>query len=260
MWNEVSAHLYKHTKIAVKWPGEAAHIFIYPLMTILSMGILAYFVVSQGAPAEAFTFVFVGVVAWNVYEMAERTMSYGVMVDIFNDCLKHSFVGRSGLRHFIPGNMLYGIIGSVIGLLMAIAAGLFLFGFNLMAGGLFLVANLTFIFIFGTGMGMLLNGIMLSRGARYMALVWSMPGLVMLFSGVFYPPEILPPGIFHISMAMPSTHSITSIRAAIFGMQAGAWGEFLTGALGSVIFFVLGGFIFRLGMKKGKENGTITKY
>jgi ABC-2 type transport system permease protein len=260
MWNEVSAHLYKQLKIARKWPGEMASLMVYPLITILSLGITAYFVVTQGAPPEAFTFIFVGVVAWNVYEMAERTMAYGVMMDVWNSCLKHSFAANPGLSHFVAGNMLYGLMGSGIGIALAIAGGLWLFGFSLLAGGAFLWASLGTLFLFGAGMGMAINGVLLARGMKFTTLIWVIPGVVMLFSGVYYPVSILPSPVREASYLMPSTYSIASLRYALGGQEGVALQALGMGLAISLASFALGGLAFRHGLRKGRENGVITKY
>jgi ABC-2 type transport system permease protein len=260
MWNEASAYLYKHIKIAMRWPGELVHLLVHPLISILSIGILAFFVITQGAPVETLLFAFVGVVTWNVFECSERITGYGIMVDIFNGCMKHSFTGRTGIWSFIVGNGLYAVISAITGFIIALLAGLFLFGFNLLNGGLYLLANLAFVFIFGVGVGLMLNSLIVSRGAKIMALVWILPGLTMIFSGVFYPPEILPPVVQEISLSLPATHSLVSLRAAFNGLFDVAFYEMLIGGVMSLAAFAIGVVSFRYGIMKGKENGVITKY
>jgi hypothetical protein len=115
MWTEASAQLYKLLKIATRWPGEAAELLIYPLVTILSLGILAYFIITQGAPVETLLFVFVGVVSWSVFEGSQRVASYGIMVDIFDDSMKHTFAGWQGVGHYVLGVMSYGLFASALG-------------------------------------------------------------------------------------------------------------------------------------------------
>ena len=260
MWEEISAHLYKHLKIARRWPGELAHLFVYPTISLLSLGILAFFLIMNGAPLSAMMFVFVGVLMWNVYDMAQRIMSYGITLDIWNECLRHSFVGASRIRHFIIGNLIYGAIGAVIGLVIVAIAGIFVFGFDIFSGGIFLAANMAFVFVFGAGIGMMIDALMLTRGSKYMAVIWIIPGIIMILSGVYYPPELLPPGVFEVSMALPSTHCISSLRAAVLGAGGSAMAEFLTGSVLAAVYFIAGGILFRLGLKKGRENGVITKY
>lgn len=260
MFEEMTAHLYKQMKIAQKWPGELAHVFVYPTISIVSLGILAYFMVSQGAPLEAMTFIFVGVLMWNFYEMGERTMSYGITLDIWNESLKHTFAGMTRLRHFVAGNMLYGSVGAIIGFLILGFAGIFAFGFNIFEGGMFLFGNLISIYLFATGVGMMINGLMATKGSKYMAIIWIIPGLVMVFSGVYYPAELLPGGAYQVSLGLPSTHAISSLRSAFGGLDTLAFTEFLLGLGMSVAYFIAGGLLFNLGIKRGRNNGVLTKY
>lgn len=260
MWNEISAHLYKQMKIAQKWPGELAHLFVYPTIGLLSLGILAFFLVLNGAPVSSMLFVFVGVLMWNVYDMAQRTMSYGVTLDVWNESLKHSFVGASRVRHFIIGNMIYGAIGALIVLAIIGAAGLFMFDFNIFAGGIYLMLNMAFLFLFGSGIGLMINSLMVSKGSRYMAIIWIIPGMIMIFSGVYYPVELLPMGVMQFSMLMPSTHNIISLRSAMMGLEGLAMTELWIGGALAIAYFLAGGLLFKYGLKKGRVTGTITKY
>lgn len=260
MITEISAHLYKHIKIAQKWPGELAHLFIYPSISLLSLGILAFFLVLNGAPLESMVFVFVGVLMWNVYDMAQRTMNYGITEDIWNESLKHSFVGASRLWHFITGNVLYGSIGAVIGLVIVGLVGLYAFGFNIFAGGLFLAANMATIFIFGAGAGMMVNALMMVKGSKYMAIIWILPGVIMVLSGIYYPAELFPSGVYELSTLLPSTHAINSLRAAIGGSGALAMSEFLVSGALAAVFFVAGGLLFSYGLKRSRTTGVLTKY
>ncbi|MFQ5648034.1 MAG: ABC transporter permease, partial [Candidatus Aenigmatarchaeota archaeon] len=187
-------------------------------------------------------------------------MSYGITLDIWNESLRHSFVGASRLRHFITGNLIYGAIGALVTLAIIAAAGIFAFGFDIFSGGLFLAANMVFVFIFGAGIGMMIDALMVTKGSKYMAIIWIIPGLIMILSGVYYPAEMLPAGAFEFSMALPSTHCISSLRAAISGMGSIAYSEFLIGAGLAVVFFLAGGLLFKHGLKKSRESGVITKY
>ena len=79
----------------------------------------------------------------------------------------------------------------------------------------------------------------------------------MVFSGVYYPPEVLPPIAFEVSMAIPSTHIVASLRAFLLGGGVDmAVHEFLIGGALALVVFLIGANVFRVAVKKGKENGT----
>jgi len=259
MWEEVSAHIYKHMKIMAKRPGELAWIFVYPFISFLSVGILAFFLISEGAPLDSMMFVFVGVIVWNLYGLTQRAVTYGITFDIWSASLKHSFIGKSSIRHFVVGNALFGLTSSMATAVLIGIVGYFVFGFNLLVAGFFLV-NLFFVFIFATAIGLVINGLMLAKGDKYMSLIWMGTGIIMIFSGIYYPVSILPVPMQAISNAIPVSHSLASLRASLGFGQSLAVNSLVTGAALSLVYLAIGAWIFRLGLKRGRTSGMITKY
>lgn len=259
MLEEASAHFYKHYKIMSRRAGEVAWIAIHPLISILSLGILAYFVSKGGAGPETMLFIFAGVIVWNIYDVSQRATSYGVTLDIWSDCLKHTFTGSSSFTGFVVGNAFYGLFSSILVMIITGMLAAVLFGFNIFLAGFYL-ANLLFVFIFATGLALVINSLMVTKGDKYMSLIWILTGVIMIFSGVYYPIEILPGPIQAVSLAVPTTHSIISLRAALGFSPGLANPELAIGAVLSVAYFVLGALIFRWSIRRSRVTGVITRY
>lgn len=259
MWEEISAHVYKHMKIMSKRPGELAWIIVYPFVSVLSIGILAFFLITKGAPTDSIMFVFVGIVIWNLYTISQRGITYGITFDVWSNSLKHAFIARSSAFHFIAGNAMFGLLSSLATVVLVGIVGMLVFGFNIFAAGLFLV-NLLFIFLFATAIGLLVNGLMLTKGEKYMSLIWMGPGIVMIFSGIYYPISILPDAMQAVSNVIPLTHLLTSLRAS-FGFSPGlAVPSLVTGALLALAYLAVGALVFRASLQRGRMSGVITKY
>ncbi len=259
MLEEASAHFYKQFKIMSRRMGEIAWIAIHPLIFILSLGILAYFVSEGGAGPETMLFVFAGVIVWNIYDVSQRATSFGITLDIWADSLKHTFTGSSSLAGFIVGNASYGLFSSVLVLMITGILAVILFGFNIFLAGFYLI-NLFFVFIFATGLALVINSLMVTKGDKYMSLIWILTGIIMIFSGVYYPIDILPGPVQAVSLAVPTTHSIMSLRAALGFSPGLANPELAIGAILSVAYFALGVLVFRWAIKRSKVTGVITRY
>lgn len=259
MFEEISAFFYKHRKIAARRPAEMSVVVIDPLIGLMSVGLLIYFTVQNGAPVSSMMFVFVGVVAWNFYDLTQRAVTYGITFDIWSASLKHSFSAKAKVWHFIVGNSAYGLLNSVLAFLLISVVGVFAFGFNIFSGGIFLV-NLFSIFLFAVSMGLIIDSLMVSKGEKYMALIWMMAGVVMIFSGVYYPASILPVPVKEITQLIPATHSIASMRAGFGYSVESGFAEFALGLGLSIVYLAIGIILFKNGLKKGYENGIITRY
>ncbi len=259
MLEEVSAYVYKHRKFARRRPAELSIMIVDPLVALLSVGILVYFTVQNGAPASSLMSAFIGVVAWTFFELTQRSVTFGITFDIWSNSLKHSFSTTTKVWHLIAGNSIYGLLNSLAAFLIVVTVGFFAFNFNIFAGGIYL-ANLISIFFFAVASGLIIDSLMVSKGEKYMALVWMVTGIVMIFSGVYYPASILPSPVKEISQLLPSTHSIASMRAGFgYSVESGL-AEFALGLGLSIIYLAIGLFMFKRGLKKGYENGTITHY
>jgi ABC-2 type transport system permease protein len=259
MLEEAGAHFYKQWKIMSRRVGEMAWIAIYPLISILSLGIFAFFVTTRGSPPETMLFILVGVIVWDIYSVAERATSYGITLDLWSYCLKHTFTGSSSFSGFVLGNSAFGFLSSSLVFLVMSALGIVIFGFNIFSAGLFL-GNLFFVFLFATSFGLLINSLMITKGYRYMSLIWITPGVIMIFSGIYYPIEILPSIVQAVSLALPTTHSLISLRSALGFSPGLALPGFLAGAALSVACFAVSLLVFRWAINRSKVTGMLTRY
>lgn len=259
MFEKISSFYYRQQIILKRRPGELAMILIHPFIALISLGILASFVISGGAHPSSMMFVFVGVIIWNFYDLVQRGITFGITFDIWSESMKHTFSSSSTPKDFILGNSLFGLRNATFTFALVGVVGFLSFGFNIFAAGLALI-NLIPVFIFSVAIGLMINSLIISKGEKYMAMIWIMTGVIMILSGVYYPASLLPTPIAEISQALPPTHSIASMRAAFGYSSELLVSEFLTGFLLSIVYLLAGISIFKYGLKKGYENGTITKY
>ncbi len=260
MLETVIAHIYKQHKMMVKNASELAWIFIYPFVALLSIGLFAHYISLSGGPPEAILFVLVGVVVWNFYDLTQRAVTYGMTYDMWSNSLKHGLVNASGIKEFIIGNSFYGLLTSYLVVIFVGIAGLLAFGFNIFGAGIVLAISLLPVFLFATAIGLLIDSLMITRGHNWMSLIWSISGVIMIFSGVFYPVDILPEAVKFLALSFPTTYSINALRAA-FGFTTVSISEtILIAFLISAIYLAVCIFIFTKAVKRSKTTGKLTQY
>lgn len=260
MLERAMAHFYKHSKIMSKRPGEMAWILVDPLVAILSIGIFAYFLITMGAPLESMIFVLAGVVIWGFYALSQKAITYGVNLDIWNDCLKHSFMERNEVRNFILGNSLFGLFSAIMAFFILALLGWVLFTFNIFTAGFFLLSALLSVFLYAISIGLIIDSLLLVKGNKYMSLTWITTGIIMVFSGIYYPVTALPEPVTYISYLIPATHSIETLRAGLgFSPELGlsssgyAW-------LTSLIYLAVSVLLFKWALRRSRENGMIARH
>ena len=256
----VYAHIYKQYKIMLRSPSELAWLFVYPFIGLLSTGLFATYVTAAGGPPESILFVLVGVIAWNFYDLSQRSITYAITFDIWDDCLKHGMVTSSGIKEFIIGNSIFGLASSVLGFLLVGAVGIAVFGFNVFASGIILILALIPVFIFATAVGLLIDALMVMKGHNWMSLIWSISGVIMIFSGVYYPVSVLPEAVQSISYILPTTYAVDAVRSSLgfAGMQITE--SIIYAFLLSFVYVLLCAFVFRTALHRSKKTGKLAQY
>ena len=248
--------MYKHYKTTVKRPGELGVLAVYPLIGVISLGIFAYFITIKGSPPETMPFILLGVIVWEIYNVSQRYGSWSLFLDIWNGSLKHSFAGSSSFWGFVLGNSLFGLFASIVIFMLMSLVGFFAFGFNMLIVGFFLI-NFIPVYLFGTSFGLFVGSLILTKGEKYMSMIWLTPGIIMIFSGIYYPIELLPGPIQLISNAIPTTHAIISLRGVAGFGTASAFQSFILALISSLIYLSVSLLTFNWAIKKGKESGRI---
>ncbi|MFH1433134.1 MAG: ABC transporter permease [archaeon] len=249
------AHFYKLYMMTIKSSGEKAWLFIYPLVGLFSIGFLAAYLRSVGGVLSTIHFILIGVIVWSFYDLCQKAPVYSLLFDIWDHCLKHSIVSRATTYDFIIGTSAFGLVSAIFTTLYLTAASIIFFGFNIFEGGPATIIALISIFIFATSIALLINSLIISKDKEYMVLTWAIPGIIMIFSGIYYPVEFLPGMAIHISYLLPTTYAITAIRES-FGFTSAVTGSLAKGMLLSLIYLAFSIKMYMWGIKSAKKTGT----
>lgn len=257
---QAKAYFYKHWVIYKKSLAEKSNLLVYPLVGLFSVGVLALYIRKTGAPIEIVPFVVVGIIAWTFFELCQRMITYGVMQDIWDHCLKHSLVSPATIADYVVGNALFGIFAGLVSVAFLDIFSSVFFGAGIFSAGAVLALSLAIIAIFSISVGLGIDCLIIAYDKEYMALTWSISGIVMVFSGVYYPVSALPEFIQSISYLLPTTYAIDAIRIAL-GLSSGdLLPALLRGFMLSAAFFALFFSAFSRLLNKARKIGrTITE-
>jgi ABC-2 type transport system permease protein len=259
MLNKIYAYLEKNVRMIRSAPGEIFQITVWPLIGLLSIGLLGNFAVGAGAASETMGYIILGVLIWNFFSVAARSMFVGFMYDVWDECLKHHFTDPVRTRDFLLGNGIFALIASIIGFILVGTLSIYLFSFNVFSIGFYLIPGLFIVLLHGLADGLIINSLILRKGYGYHSLGWAIPGFVMIFSGVYYPISTLPEIMQKIAFFLPSSHAIEGLRG-IIGLSNAGVSEFYIGIPLAIIYFSISAWIFKQSIIKAKHNGFITKY
>ena len=254
MLERAYAFFYKQWLKTLRGWAESAWITVYPLVALFTAGFFLQFV--KGDPTAA-VYLIGGTFAWNFYNLCQKGVTYGLLYDVWDHCLKHAMVSTATVFDFVLGNAAFGFVTALFSFAISDILSIYFFHFDMLsAGPVLAIAFLTILF-YSIAEALVINSLVVLKGYQYVSLTWILTGIVMVLSAVYYPVEVLPAAIRPISAILPTTYAMEAFRNAMLGK------EFLFGAL---VGFVLSiGYaaasmaLFSYAIKRSKQTGFIAK-
>jgi ABC-2 type transport system permease protein len=260
-------------KVETNWADPlvfAIYYLIRPLAGLLIVGFI--FIIGSAAAfsPEYFAFMFIGNSFFIYVIQIMMTMSILIHDDRAHyEVLKHIYLSPNSWSWYIIGRALNGVLNASISLLLTLGFGVLIFqgllgvqipinwiGINFPLLALSLVLGIV-CFI---AMGFVLCAINIMTSKVQFMLTEYVSGILYLFGGVVFLPEILPPWGQTISNALPITYFLRSVRYSIlhqsvFSVQT----DLLYLTVTMVATIIIGFAVFRFAEYKARRDGLIDK-
>jgi ABC-2 type transport system permease protein len=262
-------------KVETNWADPlifAIYYLIRPLAGLLIVGFI--FIIGSAAggafSSEYFAFMFIGNSFFIYVLQIMTTMSMLIHDDRAHyEVLKHIYLAPTSWSWYIIGRALNGVLNASISLILTLGFGVLIFQrllgvqipINWMAINYPLLAlSLVLGIICFIAMGFFLCSINIMTSKVQFMLTDYVSGILYLFGGVVFVPEILPFWGQTISNALPITYFLRSVRSAIlhqttYTIQA----DLLYLVLTMIATVILGFAVFRIAEYKARRDGLIDK-
>ncbi len=251
--NKYLASAYKNWIISKRNIFTLFELFFWPMISLLSIGLLTRFLRVEGSMVS---FLLVGAIALTILQVAQIDVAYVLLFDMWSKSIKNTFIAPIRSYHLVFGATLFGILrGSVVFFILAIVSN-YLFGFDFQAGGLLPVL----IFLAGVYATAAVIGItvcisILTFGQKADVAAWSLSGMILLVSGIYYPVEVLPPLLQMLARAIPLTYFLEYYRSVFIpGPHHLAIGAFL-----AVFYLVLGLILLDAAIERARRTGVLLR-
>ncbi len=251
--NKYLASAYKNWLISKRNIFTLFELFFWPMISLLSIGLLTRFLKVEDSMVS---FLLVGAIALTILQVAQIDVAYVLLFDMWSKSIKNTFIAPIKSYHLVFGATLFGILrGSVVFLILAIVSR-YLFGFDFQYGGLLPVL----IFLAGVYATAVVIGItvcisILTFGQKADVAAWSLSGIILLVSGIYYPVEVLPPLLQTLARAIPLTYFLEYYRSVFIpGPHHLAIGAFL-----AVFYLCLGLILFDGAIERARRTGILLR-
>jgi ABC-2 type transport system permease protein len=251
--NRYLASAYKNWLISRRNIFTLFELFFWPMISLLSIGLLTRFLKVDGSMVS---FLLVGAIALTILQVAQIDVAYVLLFDMWSKSIKNTFIAPVRSYHLVFGAMLFGIMrGSIVFFILAVVSSA-LFGFDFQEGGLLpVLIFLGGVFATAAVIGITVCISILTFGQKADVAAWSLSGMILLISGIYYPVQVLPPLLQMLARAIPLTYFLEYYRSVFIpGTHHLAIGVIL-----AAFYLVLGLILFDAAIERARRTGILLR-
>jgi len=262
-------------KVETNWADPlvfAIYYLIRPLAGLLIVGFIFLIGSAVGGvfSPEYFVFMFIGNSFFIYVVQIMMTMSMLIHDDRAHyEVLKHIYLSPNSWSWYIIGRALNGVLNASMSLVLTLGFGVLIFqgllGVQIQINWVgidfsLLALSLVLGIICFIAMGFVLCAINIMTSKVQFMLTEYVSGILYLFGGVVFMPEILPSWGQTISNALPITYFLRSVRFSILHQAASSiQTDLLYLALTMIATIIIGFAVFRIAEYKARRDGLIDK-
>jgi len=257
--HRINALVIRHLYLFQRSIPRLMDLFYWPIMELVLWGFISVYIDKLNISGfNAVTVLMGAIIFWDLLSQSQKAVSIAFLEDVWERNFLNIFVTPLRISEFLASTMLLGLFRIIIvGIVMGVLA-LFMFKFNILVFGLYLVPFMLNLLIFGTTLGLFTTAIILRYGTSAQILAFGFLFLIQPFSAVFYPVSVLPHSLQIVSYLLPSTYVFEGTRQVIAtGTMSG--NLLLLSFLTNIIYLIIVVWFFFRMFAKVKEKGRLLK-
>ena len=250
----IAAFAYRNYLFAVKNFFTFAELLFWPLIQILSIGLMGQFLALE---PDLQAFLLTGAIVAGVLQVAQLDVAYGFLYDVWSKSVKQTLLAPVALPDILIGSWLFGLVRGGLAFILLSLIAAWGFGFHLPAAGTVAVA-MAGVFINALLVGMTVLFFIFLYGQRIDIIAWILSVLLMLVCGIYYPVGILPEAMQPVAAALPLTYFLEYFRIG-YGFTP-TFTHLLAKGFGlSAAYLVLAYVLIRFAHNRARRTGMILK-
>jgi ABC-2 type transport system permease protein len=255
----VIAIVYRHGYDIRRNLNRITETVYWPFQNILVWGLFTIYLAREhGLQPGLVTFLLGAITLWGMFYSFQRDMATGFMEEIFSRNLINLFSTPVTITEYLAGMVIISLIKALAGILVSVLLAWVCYATNLCPALIRVMPFLLVLLLFSICMGLIVTALIVRFGTKLQTLAWSLAGLLMPVSCVFYPVTTLPRWLQPIAMLLPTTHAFEGMRELLAGAPASghhlAWGLGLDGG-----YLVLASVLFRAMFLSARARGLLIR-
>lgn len=244
------------------WPALFPAMYVFMARALSGPEGQAVAAFSDVAGTEDYVgYLLFGTTLWMILNMALWNLGSHLRMEQIRGTLEATWTTPASRVSLLLGASGMQLMQSTVFLILTLLIVRFVYGFQLHGDPLLLLGLLVLSLVPVIGLGIVFASMVLWL-KEINSMVFLVRGIFMVFAGMTYPVEVLPPWMQSVSAALPLTYAIRAMRSV--GLAGAGWADVrqdaLALALFSVIFITLGVVFFRAVERQGHRSGTLSHY
>jgi ABC-2 type transport system permease protein len=216
--HRIAAVVERHAYEARRNLERVTDAVYWPVIDIIVWGFFSLYLLQRNGLRPPPIGVLLGAaVFWGMFRAFQRDIAMGFLTDMWSHNLVGLFSSPLTVVEYIAGLLIIDLLKAITGTCLAGLVALVLYGYNVFG---LLPAFLPFaavLVLFGLAVGILVAGLIFRYTTRIQSFAWSVTGLVMPVSCVFYPLSALPRPMRLVALSFPTTYAFEGMRQIIAG-------------------------------------------
>lgn len=183
-----------------------------------------------------------GLVLWEVVRIGQYSITVSIMWEVWSKSFSSMFISPLTLKEMIMGQMLSGLVKTILVTVLVSLISWFFFGFNILQLGLWFVAYFFILIMFAYASGIFITGLIFRYGTDIQSLAWGLIFMLQPISAIFYPLSVLPVQIQWLARLSPITWVMEAARQQLSGQ--GINPQYLLIATGLTTVYFVGASLF----------------
>jgi ABC-2 type transport system permease protein len=187
----------------------------WPIIDVLVWGITSQWLGGGGNGASLMGTILTGLILWNIIWRSQSEVSRNLIDEIWNNNLVNLFSTPLSLGEWVVGVLFLSLLKMTFTVTMISTIIFLLYKVSIFTLGWWLIPFFIGAAISGWWIGFVAAGIVIRWGPKVQTVVWTLPGILLPFSVVFFPLALLPTALQPISQLLPTTYIFESMRSVL---------------------------------------------
>ncbi|MAI85295.1 MAG: ABC transporter [Rickettsiales bacterium] len=261
MLSRVFAMVTRYRILAIGSLPRMLSIFYWPSVQILLWGFFSNYLLSvNSSPTNnAISFLLSAIILWDILFRGQLGLSMTFFEEIWSRNLCHLLITPLRNSELILSLIITSFLRAFLGLLPAILIANYFFEFHLFEMGFYLILFFFNLILMGWSIGLIVCGLVIRYGQSFEELAWAFIFILLPFSCVYYPLDILPEQIQLFCKILPPVYVFEGMREILIN-NFFSLNLFFKALFLNSIYFFLSILIFNNMLNKAKINGQLFNF